>query len=214
VLFVVIGVAAYGLSTLAASGPASFRYIFTPVLVALPFATDTIVRLARLTPKWRSVVLVALCGGLLANVAVNASALVRQAPLGTDRLYAANDTLIRAVEDAGYSKGYATFWNANINTYLSGRKVLFLPVTSLGDRAARYDFLVNTPDFDVAARSTFLYVAPGVDEYRPHDKAIEFWTGVLGEPAETTELPTGGTLLFYNRDIGPELPLWAPVAQD
>jgi len=213
-LFVVIGLGAYAFSTLGANGPAAFRYAFAPVLVGLPFATEAIVRLARLTPRWRSVVVVALCAGLLANVAVNAGALLRQAPLGTDRLYATNDTVIRAVEKAGYTKGYATFWNANLNTYLSDREVLFLPLTSQhGDGPVKYDFLINTPDFDVPATSTFFYVAPGADENRPHDEAVAWWIDALGRPTRIETLPTGGTLLLYNRDIGADLPLWVPIVE-
>jgi hypothetical protein len=217
-LFVLIGTAAYCFSTLAASGPPSFRYAFVPVLGALPFATAFLVKLADLTPRWRGLVLLVLCGGLLANVAVNASVLVRQAPLGTDRLYAANETVIRAVEEAGYTKGYATFWNANVNTYVADRDVLFLPLTSHGGEVVKYGFLVNTPDFDVPADSTFLYVAPNdvplVHEGLPHELDVQWWVSALGSPAATEELPTGGTLLFYDRDIGSDLPLWIPAVED
>jgi hypothetical protein len=217
-LFVLIGLTAYCISTLAASGPASFRYAFVPVLGALPFATATLVKVARSTPRWQGLVILVLCGGLLANVAVNVSVLIRQAPLGTDRLYAANETVIRTVQEAGYTKGYATFWNANINSYLSDREVLFLPLTSTAEGVVKYGFLINTPDFDVAADSTFLYVAPNavplVHEGLPHELDTQWWINALGAPAETEDLPNGGTLLFYDRDIGSDLPLWVPVVED
>ncbi|WP_139173418.1 hypothetical protein [Geodermatophilus telluris] len=217
-LFILIGTAAYAFSTLAASGPASFRYVFVPVLAALPFATESLVRVARANVRWRGVVLVVLCGGLLANVAVNASVLVRQGPLGTDRLYAANEAVVEAVEEAGYTKGYATFWNANVNTYLADREVLFLPVTSRAGEVVKYDFLVNTPDFDVAADRSFLYVAPNdvplVHEGPPNELDPQWWVAAVGRPSETRQLPTGGTLLFYDRDIGADLPLWVPAVED
>jgi hypothetical protein len=209
-LFVVIGVGAYAFSTLA-DRPEEFRYIFVPVIAALPFATDSVVRLARLAPRWRQLVLVALCGGLLANVAVNASVLVRQAPLGTDRLYAANQSVIHAVEKAGYTKGYASYWNANINTYLSSRHVTFLPITYDGTAVEKFDFLINTPDYDVPARSTFVYIAPTDGLTAATDGfTLENVLGALGEPDATEHLGQNGTLLFYHRDIGSGMRTFIP----
>ena len=161
-----------------------------------------------------------LCGALLANVAVNVSVLIQQAPLGTDRLYAANETVIRTVQEAGYTKGYATFWNANINTLPLGPRGAF-PATHVSTADGRREVRLPLSTRRTSTwppMSTFLYVAPNavplVHQGLPHELDVQWWINALGAPAETQDLPNGGTLLFYDRDIGSDLPLRVPIVED
>lgn len=192
---VVIALVAFAASTLATE-PTAFRYVFVPVLIAVTFATDAVMAVARRTSRWRSAVVVMLGVAFIANLAVNTSVVVRKGVVAADSMYAANRDVIEAVEDAGYRKGYASFWNANINTYLSGREVLFLPIHNDRGVLIRHNFLINTPDFDMPVDETFVYVAPA-DVFSVEDVVVE-----LGAPVATEELPDGGTLLFYSRDVG------------
>lgn len=200
-----IGVAlcAYAFSTLSLQIE-SFRYLLVPVVVAVPFAVFGVVPLIRRRQQALTAVLAVLVIGVLASVGLNVRASVNRLPGTPASFYALNSAIIEEAQDSGVAKGYASFWNANVNSYLSDRDVLFLPVDFDGTQFRAYGFLINLEDFDAPSPSSFVYVGNS-DIF-----TVEDVVAAMGEPTEVESVPGAGTLVYFDRDVGADLPLWIP----
>ncbi len=120
--------------------------------------------------------------------------------VASNRRNTLNDLTIALVKDRGYSKGYANYWDANINTYLSGGKVSFLPSVCNDHKALKWHWLINDDAFDNKSEKSFYYLNPDVPAAcQPEDILRQF-----GEPAKKIEL--GNKIIFlYDYDITAKL---------
>lgn len=72
-----------------------------------------------------------------------------------------NYKLIDTIKKLGYTKGYAGYWDSNINTYLSKDSIKFLPVSCHLGKTIPLPLLVNGGLFNQAAPKTFFVIDPG-----------------------------------------------------
>lgn len=186
-----------------ASGSARFpqhvRYliVFVPVFfIVLPGALTALAhrRVGRL-----------LVGGLCALFVVSAlfnavhtehaSGAALSRPGVNDPLYKRS----RIIGDLGLGKGYASYWNAQINTYVSRGRQLTIPVHCVDGTLRIRIWLMDTAWMDKPAARTYLIRQPGDPALRgcgPTELTRQF-----GRPAETESLPGGQQLLAYDYDI-------------
>jgi len=154
-----------------------------------------------LNPRLRIVVASLLAFGLLVNFGVNSRIIWRQMRAGTSP-NAVNYQVIQTIEKQGVSKGFADYWDGNIDTYLSSSKVRVLPAVCDKGKLYRFYWALNATGFDLPSnRSFYLYST------RPDQPAVSGCTAdslqqTLGiVPAQTVPINESYTLYIYDQDI-------------
>lgn len=71
-----------------------------------------------------------------------------------------NFQLISALESRRLYKGYGSYWDGNINTYLSDDRINLLPVTCLGNETTPFLWLLNTAQFYKYSTKSFYIIDP------------------------------------------------------
>jgi hypothetical protein len=105
---------------------------------------------------------------------------------------------IRAVRDNGFTKGYATYWNANINTYLSKERVDFIQVTCVSSKSTPYAWLTDDGILAKPATRTF-YLWDALDPPAGclYDEVVQ----QFGAPARVVPVSATTRLLVYDYDL-------------
>lgn len=202
VIFTTLAVYCFSLN---GTDPTQSRYLMLAVLCSLPLLADWLLMLSKRAQYRRLLytILALTACSVLANLIVNArlveSAIVRP----QDVPNAINYTIIKAAEQAGAYKGYADYWDADINTYFSDRKVVVIPITCASGTITRYTWLYNLSDYEVSAHKTFFLTThekPGNSNGYCGDLL-----GPFGTPAEVINISKSYTMYIYDRDIGPDI---------
>lgn len=110
-----------------------------------------------------------------------------------------NYSLINTIKKLGLTKGYAGYWNANINTYLSKDKINFLPIIC-NDKNINvpYPLLNNSAMFKKPAQKTFLIVDK-IEQRAQLCSLSEIYHQF--KPPEKVIKKGGTEILIYNYDI-------------
>lgn len=191
--------------TYSGTDPTQSRYVMLAVICALPLTADWLLSLAR-SQKHRRLVYTILTAGILCigvNVLANLSLIRGAIARPQDAPNAINYTIIKTAEQAGAYKGYADYWDADINTYFSDRRVVFIPITCASGTITRYTWLYNLSDYDIPAHKTFFLTThekPGNSNGYCGDLLSPF-----GAPAEVININKSYTMYIYDHDIGPSI---------
>lgn len=115
-----------------------------------------------------------------------------------------NYNLINTIKKLGLTKGYAGYWNANINTYLSKNKIYFLPVICNNKNInVPYPLLDNSAMFKKPSQKTFLIVDNL--EQRANLCSMSEIYNQFKKPQKIINL-NGTKILIYNYDIIKAMP--------
>lgn len=114
---------------------------------------------------------------------------------------AANLQIVAAVRKLGLTKGYAGYWDGNINTYFA-RNIDFLPITCASGKTVPLRFLVNTALFTKQSESSFVLVDPDMNP--PICSQGQIITQ-FGEPAQVVKV-SGMAIFVYNYDLISRMP--------
>jgi hypothetical protein len=110
-----------------------------------------------------------------------------------------NYALVEKLDQLGLNKGYANFWQANINTYLSSGKILFLSVTCTENgQTTPFKWLTTSSRLEKHSDNSFYLLDPyiaGIKTCTQEDVVRQF-----NEPESTVDLG-GRTLMIFNYDI-------------
>lgn len=120
-----------------------------------------------------------------------------------------NAKIVAAARANGLNKGYADYWDANVNTFFSKDDVQFLPVTCSADnRVAPYYWLLDTYRLNRPASRTFFLrhtrrelSASAGSCGAPGRLARQF-----GEPSKVIHVTRGIDLYIYDGDILTAMP--------
>ncbi len=109
-----------------------------------------------------------------------------------------NYQIIDEIENMGLTKGYANYWGADINTYLSGGKVSFLPITCHKGKTETLPLLVNKSLFQKPATESFYLYNP----LNPAPKSCSYEQVItqFGYPVRIKKID-GDSILIYNYDL-------------
>jgi hypothetical protein len=181
-------------STMAIDGQ-SLRY-----LVLLPFFSALIwavVVSEHLAPRPRVVVT-----GIFALAAVlNVASIVQDYRTRGDNPNAENIQIARIVESQNLTKGYAAFWDAGINQYYTGNKVMFIQSGCSPKAGVRpYRWLLNEQVLQRPASNSFYLLDPATTRCTRADLARFF-----GQPKQVIRLDGQKQLLLYGYDISMRL---------
>ncbi len=103
---------------------------------------------------------------------------------------------IAVVRKLGLIKGYAGYWDGNINTYFA-QNIQFLPVTCYKDQTVPLRLLVNGQQFKDLASKTFIMYDPGMS---PRLCSLNQMIAQFGRPLKQIKL-SNKTILVYNYDL-------------
>jgi hypothetical protein len=109
-----------------------------------------------------------------------------------------NYALIGQMKQRGLTKGYANYWQAGINTYLSKNEVLFLPVLCPNGETVPFHWLIDESRFKFTAKQSFYILDPDLPD--PYPCSVEQITQQFGQPIETLTIANKKVLIF-NYDI-------------
>lgn len=109
---------------------------------------------------------------------------------------AANYSLVNAIENLGLTKGYVAYPDGNINTYLSGGSVNFLPVICSNGQTRPLKLLVDGSQFMQPSGETFI-IPDNVSSPTCSEQQIIAQFG----PPEQQVWAGGKTILIYNYDL-------------
>lgn len=183
---------------------AHVRYLIAVVPVFLLLAPGALAALSQ-SERGRIVARV-VCGLLVLSTLLNAAHVARSTrsalsgPGVNRQLYARTATLA----ELGIGKGYATYWNANVTTYVSRGAQLTIPVRCRGGRVRVDYWLMDTSWLRKPAVQSYLV-------REPHDPMLLGCSPArlveqFGRPARTVPLPGGGDVLLYDYDILSRMP--------
>ena len=171
---------------------ASARY-----LVLLPFLFVLVIGLgldALTGPRLRTGALALVATALAANLAGTVDDYLDR-PGGPNRL---NARIVDVARQNGLTKGYADYWQSNINTYLSHDRIDFIQVQCERSRLVPHRWLTDDGVYAKPATRTFyLWEGEGIGSGCPYDELIQ----QFGEPAEQLPVVDGVRLLVYDYDL-------------
>jgi hypothetical protein len=194
-------IALFAFSTLSSYN--TYRYF-----VVVVFASIIILALKMGTTRPRvqygvaAVLIIATLGNI--TIAIRRSAtyafVTTSSIISTNEANALNYSIDHQIESTQTYKGYANYWQANIDTYLSGGRVNMLPVLCTGDnKTINFDWLVDQSRFQVSAAKSFYLYDPGLPQ--PPTCTVPQVEQQFGAPERVIKI-SDKTLLLYNYDIG------------
>jgi hypothetical protein len=112
-------------------------------------------------------------------------------------------------------KGYAPYWNANINTFYSNYKVDIFPITCTGQAIRPFYWVINNSILQSRAQRSFIVVAnnltasPG-DEVEAGTQGEDCTTQeavrIFGEPQKVIDATDYTKIYIYNHDLIESMP--------
>jgi hypothetical protein len=178
--------------------------IYSSVLFLVIYLSSTPNRTAKL------VIAALLVGGTLFNSAVTfASHNVRsQSDVAGDVSNSKNFAIIDAVRNERMTKGYAGYWQANINSYLSDNKIAFLPSLCDGNgQTLKFKWLVDGGQFNRPADRSFYVIDPSFPA--PGVCTESQLSAQFGTPRKVLHI-ADKTILTYEYDITSKMPRSLP----
>lgn len=110
-----------------------------------------------------------------------------------------NYEIIRAVESRGLEKGYASYWQGNVNTYLADNRTTFLQSLCMPDgKTAQFMWLIDGKQFSREASRSFYIIDPDYPE--PPICTKEQLIAQFGQPREIAYV-RNKTILIFDYDI-------------
>jgi hypothetical protein len=195
VLLLAVGVLLVVTVSTISVGTSTYRY-----LVLLPYLAVLTLVLAPLGARRQKVVGVALLVSAVMSVGmmVVRPAVVIPGPV-INRGNTDNFQLIAALEKRQLTKGYGQYWDASINTYLSGNRLTAVPVIcGATDQTRPLRWLVAESQFTKPASRSFIVYDPLYADQGmcPPVKLIK----QFGTPVEQFTV-ANKTVLVYDRDV-------------
>lgn len=194
-LFLIIPVI-YGISTVAVDLN-TYRYFIIFTLISTLLLSFTLTTQQKQVRLATTVLLVA---AIVLNIGVSIRGIpgyLQPGAQGNER-NKVNFALIDAVRNKGLIKGYGNYWQANINTYLTGGKVQFLPVLCGNGHTGQFRWLIDQENFTKPADKTFYIVDP--DLHEPPTCTSQQVAQQFGTPQEVIQVGNK-TIYIYDYDI-------------
>jgi hypothetical protein len=190
----VFALAVYATSDLSI-GTSTYRYLVLLPFIAIPFLS---MQLEGGYSDLKRIFAGLLAASILLNVLVGiVGAHENLASPPNNSGNRQNLALVQALKERGLTKGYAQYWDANINSYLSGGSVLVVPVLCSPDALKPMTWLVPTSEINRTATRTFLILDPAHPEDGCTEDGVEH---ILGSPSSSF-MAAGMTVIVYDRDI-------------
>lgn len=190
----------YTVSTLVLVSNYRFFVVFVYCgIIALVFTLGS-----KLNKLARAILVLLLLGGTCFNLSITTmSGYVKGQPnVSSNMGNALNYTLIRAVDNLHVHKGYTTYWQGNINTYLSKGTTLYLPTLCEGGQLRTFKWLVDGSQFGKPAEKSFYLYDPSYSA--PPNCTPAQVIKQFGNPTKTITV-AGIQILVFDYDIGSKM---------
>jgi hypothetical protein len=110
-----------------------------------------------------------------------------------------HQAIVQSMRRYGLTKGYADYWGADINTYLSGNSIEFIAAKCRADGVHTYRWNMDDRVIHQPATRTFYLVDKASQQ--SDSCTVAMVERQLGTPAETIAIDSQALLLIYNDDI-------------
>lgn len=179
--------------------PGSDRYLFLIVYLLTLLILINISRMRKIVRLSVTAVisLIVIANTLtLANQALNSGT-------RTKLVNTKNYQIIAVIKTLGLNKGYAEYWDGDINTYLSGDTINFLPVTCHEGKTQPLPLLVNGGSFTKKSGTTFFVIDP--THNNPSICSESQVVAQFGQPEKRIHV-TNKLILVYGYDLYTRMP--------
>lgn len=174
----------------------TYRYLFMLVYALVLLASLLVIDIK----KYQFLVAGFFIAGTLSGLYLSArgvSGYLQPGAAGNERNQV-NFQILAELEKRHLTKGYANFWQAGINTYLSDNRVIVLPATCPAGQVQPFKWLLDTENYDLPAKKSFFIIDPAIeDQYACTETAL---STQLGKPAEQVSV-ANRHILIYNYDV-------------
>lgn len=207
-LLVCAFVASTGAYVITINGSAdTWRYLIFPALCLVPLTAQWLVHIAQKKPNMRllgsllGISILAIVMNLVLNLRIIGIAATQPANARPNQN---SMIVVDALKKHGLTKGYANYWVGPLNTYFANRSSVMLPlVCNQNGELAKFNWLVNYPDFHLTSKQTF-FLQDTTNPIRGcMDKGTEH---VFGPADRIIKVSDIYTLYVYDRDIAAPLP--------
>lgn len=114
-----------------------------------------------------------------------------------------NFEIIDKVASQSLTKGYGSYWHGNVNTYLSGGRIIFLPTLCLPEgKTVPFKWLLDGDLYNHSAQSSFYIVDP--DLFQPPTCSEQQLIDQFGTPENILHV-RDKTILVFSYDIGTKM---------
>jgi hypothetical protein len=114
-----------------------------------------------------------------------------------------NFKFIDALKKDGVEKGYASYWQANVNTYLSGNKITFLPTLCTAEgKTVPFKWLIDDSLYDRQTHKSFYLIDPDIPQ--PPICSQDQIIAQFGKPQKTLKI-SDKLILIYSYDVGTKM---------
>lgn len=110
-----------------------------------------------------------------------------------------NFEIINSADDEGLTKGYASYWQANVNTYFSNGKITFLPAICDAGVTRQFRWLIDGSQFNKKSSLSFYLMDP--DFTAPPSCTEDKLLSQFGKPKKIRMIGNK-RMLIYDYDIG------------
>jgi len=181
----------------------TYRYLIMMAFSSVLFLAIVIGSLKKGRLVLAGVIVAAILFNLAAAVSGSRSSLGDQAGALINKPNSLNFQIIDALRTKGLTKGYAPYWDGNINSYLSGGDIAFLPISCFESQKTEIiQFLIDQGQLSRPASRSFYVIDPDLSSpatCTPQQVVTQF-----GQPAETFRL-SDKTIWLYNYDIASKM---------
>jgi hypothetical protein len=203
-------------------GVGSYDIYSSRYLILLPFLGGLFITAAFIDARnnrLRGIFVAVICVTILANLFTSVDTGFNDYRYRTQHPNSHNaisESIITAAAQHHLHKGYATFWEANITTYLSNKQLNVIPVICGQDSTRFFKWLVNDNVLTAEADKSFMVLSSvpdsGPEEYGPDVGSGYACDGQkimsqFGRPTESIQLSPYSVMYVYNYDIGSRLSL-------
>lgn len=192
-------IAIYAFSTLSGGRSETYRY-----LLLLPFLAPILLAVFFENTTYKKIFVGLFILAVILNVATSFLSLSDKTYKNIPRLQTQqkefkqdyNFTLIHQLELNGLSKGYANYWNAGINTYLSEGNVKVLPISCYKHTTSPFTWLTTKGSFLDQSQQSF-YVFNSIYPTCSKKEVVK----QFGEPVKVLHLVENTTVYVYDYDL-------------
>ena len=177
----------------------TYRYLIMMAFSSVLFLAIVISSLKKGRLVLAGVITAAILFNLAAAINGSRSSLGDQAGALINKPNSLNFQIIDALGAKGLTKGYAPYWDGNINSYLSGGHIAFLPISCFeGQKTEIIQFLIDQSQVSRPASRSFYVIDPDLSS--PATCTQQQVVAQFGQPAEKFKL-SDKTIWLYNYDI-------------
>ncbi len=177
----------------------TYRYLIMLVMAFVLYFSLTINDYGK---EFKKILVILICSSIFLNLLLSIQQ-YRSLPLTTHNLSNnVNFNTIKKLRKLGLKKGYTSYWDGDINTFLSKGKIQFLPIYCSGKKTIPFYWLVDSNKYKMRVNSSFILIDPSFTS--PPLCSLNDIFNQFGKPLNIVSIDKE-KILIYNYDVATKM---------